>query len=346
MKSNVKIQMILLLAFFMSLPFSLLSQDDDVKEKQVRIKTVKEVDGKKIVTDTTFIVTDEDNVKEMVKTLTLEIEGDSTNDGKTEVMVDVEIDDDGNTWTTDKNKKVIVMKAPKGHHKVMKFKSGDGDEDETIIVSPHGNKQVFAWTDEDGKHYEYNFEFDMDKFNDKMEGMEDKLKEMQITILDEEGNVREHSLELEELEELEGLDALAELEELEWDGDFDVHVIPPKPPKAPRHYYRFEHDFNNGMEVDDIELRDAGIKNKPDRLELKSVDIDNNDGVIDLSFETGSENPKVVIYNVYGDKVFTGKPELMNGKYSLKADLSVKQPGSYYLMIVSGNSSKTLRIHI
>ena len=101
------------------------------------------------------------------------------------------------------------------------------------------------------------------------------------------------------------------------------------------------------MAVTDEELRDAGIKNKPDRLVLDEININNEDGVIDLSFSLSEEGtPKVVVYNIYGDKVFSGKPELMNGKYQIKMDLSKKQYGTYYLMIVSGNSSKTTRLKI
>ena len=98
-------------------------------------------------------------------------------------------------------------------------------------------------------------------------------------------------------------------------------------------------------EVTDIELRDAGIKNKPDRLELPSLEVDNDDGIVKLAFKMEEQgNPKVTLYNIYGDKVFSGTPEMKDGKYKITIDLSKKQHGTYYLMIVSGNSSKTIRI--
>ncbi len=56
-------QSILLLAFFLSLPIALLSQEE-VKEKKVTVKTIKEVNGKKIVKDTTFVVSDDEDVNE------------------------------------------------------------------------------------------------------------------------------------------------------------------------------------------------------------------------------------------------------------------------------------------
>jgi hypothetical protein len=369
MKSTIKIYAILLLAFFISLPFALLSQEGETKEKKVTIKTVKEVDGKKIVKDTTFTVTGDDDVKKIVKTFTMDIDGDADSSSMIEVMVDVDRDVE---WTTDKkkkiilmsrngdhdmdfydeddnvkvitidedgNKKVIVKAAP--HHsgkKVMRFKSGD--DEEVIFISPHGkHSKSYKWVGEDGEEYDFDFDFDMEAFEHDMAEMKAEMKEMQIHILDEEGQLHDELIELESLKELE------ELKELE---NMEVIVVPPPPPKArnaPRMYNNFHRSSHHGMKVTDEELRDAGIKNKPDRLELNEIDIEKEDGIIDLSFTLKEEGtPKVLVYNVYGDKVFSGKPDLMNNQYQLKIDLSKKQHGNYYLMIIQGNSSKTMRL--
>ncbi len=99
------------------------------------------------------------------------------------------------------------------------------------------------------------------------------------------------------------------------------------------------------QKVTDIELRDAGIKNKPDRLNAKNINLEVDGGIIDLAFTLKSEKtPKVIIYNVYGDKVFKGKPELINGNYQIKIDLSTKQHGTYYLQLIVGNASFAERI--
>lgn len=371
MNSNLKIQAILLLAFFMSLPFALLSQEEVKKEKKVTVKTIKEVDGKKIVRDTTFTVYGDEDVKEVVKTFTMKIDSDSSGTDTIDVMVDVDMDEDVE-WTTDKGKKVIVMSksgdhdmefynesenikvitidkdgkkkvivtsgSPHGHKKVMKFKSGDGENEEIVIVSPHGKQhKSVKWVDENGEEYEY--DFDMEDFHHDMANMKAEMKEMEIHIMDEEGHLHEELIELEVLRELEELDELKNME---------VMVVPPRPPKP--HGAHVYHDFNRsrsrGMEVSDKELRDAGIKNKADRLELDEININKDDGVIDLSFSLSEEGtPKVIVYNVYGDKVFNGKPELLNNKFETKIDLSKKQHGTYYLMIVVGSSSKTMRIH-
>jgi len=343
MKRTIKIQALLLFALFMSLPFALLSQEEVKEEKKVRVKTIKEVDGKKIVRDTTFTVTGDEDVKEIVKEFTYEIDGDSSGSATINVMVDV---DDDMEWASNKNKKVIIMSSPHGHKKVMKFKSGDGDEHEVIIVGPHGKHKVIKWVGEDGEEYEYDFDFDfdvdMEHFHHDMDEFKAEMKEMQIHILDEKGRLHDELIELEALEELEELEALEELKEME------VYMMPPHPPtpREPYIYRDFSRTHHRGTEVTDKELRDAGVKNKPDRLELNEININKDDGVVDLSFSLKEEgSPKVTVYNVYGDKVFSGKPELLNNKYELKIDLSKKQHGTYYLMIVVGSSSKTLRLH-
>lgn len=58
------------------------------------------------------------------------------------------------------------------------------------------------------------------------------------------------------------------------------------------------------------------------------------------------ESPKVTVYNVYGEKVFKGKPELINVIYKIKMDLSTKQHGTYYLQVVSTNASFTERLKL
>jgi len=96
-----------------------------------------------------------------------------------------------------------------------------------------------------------------------------------------------------------------------------------------------------------MELRDAGIKNKADRLAIENINLNIDDGVVALSFSLKTEgSPKIVVYNFFGDKVFSGKPELMNGNYELKIDLSTKQHGVYYLQIVQKNRSFTEKLKL
>ena len=348
-----KIQIVLLTAFFLSLPFTLLSQEEEKVEKKVRVKTIKEVDGKKIVKDTTFVVTDDDDVKKVVKTFTIDSDTDSTD----KVMVDVMIETDDNVeWTADDNKKVIIIKVgdvdadvefiESEDGQIYIYKSGEGDGEvkkKIIIKSPHGHHKVMKFKTDDGEQYEfdydYDFDFDTEEFHKEMAELHNEMREMEVIIMDEKGRLHDELIELKYLEELEHLDALNELENME------VIVVPPAPPHHAHNEFVWHH--KSGMEVSDEELRDAGIKNKPDRLEIEEIDIEKEDGVVDLSFSLKEEGPpRVAVYNIYGDKVFNGKPELMNSKYQVKIDLSKKQHGTYYLMIVAGNSSKTMRLKI
>ncbi len=367
MKNIIQIQTILMLAFFLSLPFALLSQEE-TKEKKVRVKTVKEVNGEKIVTDTTFYVSGDDDVKKVVKQMSITADGDSTANVMIDVMVDVESDND---WESDSGKKVIIIKRGSpdgdhevilkskiividgdgddehvmvyphcGHKKVMMFKSGDGDE-EIIIVSPGSQHKVVKWRIEDDEDFDFDYDLDMEHFEEEMAEMDAEMKEMQIVIMDEQGRLHDEIIEIEHLSELK------HLEELEHMKNMEVIVMPSEHHFAPPPHGDFMWNHEGSMEVTDKELREAGVKNKPDRLELDEINIDNEDGVVDLSFVLGYEGtPKVAVYNIYGDKVYSGKPELMNNKYQIKMDLSKKQHGTYYLMIVLGNSSKTMRLKI
>ena len=312
------VQTILILAFFMSLPVVVKSQEAK-KEKKVTIKTVKVVDGKKTVTDTTFTVTDEDDVQDVVERFT---EGSSAGSSKN-MMVDVTVDVDDDSGEEGGRKKVVVISEVDGD-------DGHAAESNVVIVSPSGKHKVVQWKSEDGDRYE--FEYEMDNFNEDMANLDEELKKLQFILKDAEGGEFEKMIELETIKELEGLD------------DMNVIFIPEG---FSSHGFDNNKWFSGTEEVTDMELREAGIKNKPDRLEPAEIDIDNEDGLIDLSFVLNEDGaPRVTVYNIYGDKVFSGKPELMNGKFTLKMDLSKKQHGTYYLMIVVGNTSLTERIRL
>ena len=379
MKNQITVTAVILLTLFFLIALSGIAQEKE-KEKQVRIKTVKVEDGKKVVKDTTFTVKEGEDVKEIIEGLSWTAEDDSLR-----MTVDVNIDDDGKggkkiiimSSDGDENvkvihsdaeafyfsegdslkeikvdviideecagrgKKVIIIKKdgdeeivkeifiPSGHQtpkKVMKFKTDDGEE--IIIVTPHGNHRSMKWKSEDGYDYDFDFDYDMDFDHEQFKAeMEVHMKEMEnakVIILDEKMAI------LDELEELENM---------------EIEII--RPPRPPKH-----HDFTmRRMErfdrVTDKELRDAGIKNKPDRLELDNINIDLNKGVIDIAFKMkGDGSPKIDVYNFFGDKVFSGKAELINGSYKSIIDLSTKQHGTYYLQIINKNSSFTEKIRL
>lgn len=323
MKKLLAFSLIAILGGLIVFPSPIRAQEDNKKEKKVRIKTVKEVDGKKVVTDTSFFVTDDMDLDEL-KDLNIVTDGD-------EITIDVTVDSDGKH----KNKKVIVLKGGDVHvtgddHNAYFFHSDDG-----------GGSAVVKWTDEDGKEMVFDIDVELESVMEELEQIQENLK-VELKVLDGERIIFMNELSDvgEELKHIE-FEVLAELDELNELNEYNIRMI--RPPHHPEIHFFGEHS----NKVSDVELRDAGIKNKPDRLDAKEIEMEIEDGVVDFYFKLTEEgNPKVIVYNVYGDKVFSGKPEQMNGKYSMRMDLSQKQHGTYYLQVVMGNSSFTEKLRL
>jgi len=341
MKSKIMSASIIAIALAIVFPFSAMSQE---KEKTITVKTVQVENGKKIVKDTTFTLKEGEDIDAIVKPISWASVSDS---GKT-LTFDVEVEtngsDDGDVekviiYKNDGGKRVKVIEGEDGNVFIIK-KEGRGDCNENVFFTPgHGQKRVMRWNDGDSLAYEFELQGDMEDFNHEMEMQRFDLQEMQNNLQ-------------EELAEIEGLNEEQIAEIMEEVNNMDFHfVMPPARPRPPMKWQGndFEFYFDGPKEggVSDIELRDANIKNKPDRLDLENIDIEIENGVVGISFQIqGEASPSVVVYNVYGDKVFTGKPALMNGKYEIKIDLSQKQHGTYYWQIVDKNRSFTDKIRI
>ena len=161
------------------------------------------------------------------------------------------------------------------------------------------------------------------------------MEELKIIRIELDG---EKIIMLNELGELDELLELSELSELQ-----NIVIDIPDGPDF-HGYHKFDYHSNT---ITDKELRDAGIKNKVDRLDVSNININIDNGVVDLIFKLASEGtPKIIVYNYFGDKVFTGKPELMGGEYTIKIDLSKKQYGTYYLQIIQKDASLTEKLKL
>jgi len=306
------------------------TKTDKKTEKKVRIKTVKEENGKKVVFDTTFTITgDMDDIH-------LEKYGIDS-DGE-DVSVEVTVDSDGNM---EKSKNVFIIKDKDGNVEI----TSDGKKSFSFSNTDGEHPGIIKWIDEDGNEKIIDVNSHMKDFDIDMELVQKELADAQREIhfsqqefQDKLENIDE-IIELKHLKELEKLGQLDELRELQFVGIPDAPDVPDAP--------GFVFFSDNHGRVSDIELRDAGIKNKPNRLGVENIDIDIKKGMVDLYFKLKNDgNPKVIVYNVYGDKVFSEKPEKMNDQYSIRINLSEKQHGTYYIMIVDGNSSKTEKIRI
>jgi len=307
------------------------------QEKKVKVKTVKNINGEEVVYDTVFTVKGDKDVDSIIKTWSWTHDGDSNKMITINSDFDIDMDDEKN---------IVIVK--KGSHKVIH--DGDGDEYRVkIITDDDGEENVFYFNgaEFDGDHT-HEFHVQMDKLKDELKDIHIDIDGEKILLLKELKEL-EGLADLEKYEKLELLEELEELKNIEIeipefyfnDGDENVHWIP----KHGKHNdYFVYHNYNNATEK---ELRDAGIKVKANRLELEDFDIDINDGIVDLEFIIKNEgSPKVAVYNYYGDKITSEKPELLNGKYVLNIDMSSKQHGTYFLHVTVKDSSVTKKFKL
>ena len=310
------------LALLIFLPVTALSQ-----EKKVHVKTVKVVDGEKVVTDT--IYTDKDGVseKEVLKTFTWV----SKDDSASTVTIDLDIDSD---IDFDSEKMWMVVKSGKDGN--VKMTHGNKSKKYVIKIDEDDNGEQNVYIFNDDSDF---FKGDLDELHEKLEEQNEHLEEMRIELDGEKIIMLE---EFEDLKELKELELLVELDEIE-----DMYIDMPDMPEFYGDHDFIYHEYHENDFVSDKELRDAGIKNKVDRLDVVDFNIDIDNGIVDLGFELKTDgDAKVIVFNYFGDKVFTGKPELMNGKYFIKIDLSAKQHGTYFLQVIQKNCSFTKKLRL
>ncbi len=310
MKNPMKFYLLIISMLMLGIPLSITAQEKtNDNEQKVRIKTVKVIDGKKVVSDTSFVLKEGDDLDNVMAGFNVGA------DGEDEVLVNVVVETEGGD-----NEKVVIIKTNdaknvrlvqgQGGHSFYSIGTpldfnNDMESTKIIIVSPDsGGSKVMTWQSDDGEEYVINLDEDFEK-----------LVELEM--------------EIDQLKDFENM---------------DVRILGvPGHPHHPGMFFECE----EGSGVSDMELRDAGIKNKADRLAIENINLNIDDGVVALSFSLKTEgSPKIVVYNFFGDKVFSGKPELMNGNYELKIDLSTKQHGVYYLQIVQKNRSFTEKLKL
>ncbi len=342
MKRLVSIAIIATLATMIILPLNVTSQ-----EKKIRVKTVKMVDGEKVINDTTFTVKEGKDEHDIIKTLSWVTEDDSAGI----VTIDLDIDSE---YFSDDGKSVRIIKRGK-----------DGD-----IMESHGGRYKYIIKSDDHKDCEHDFhilndfefEFDegaLEELRAKLDEQKDELHNMRIHLddeklfmlkeLDGEKLVLMNELEnIKELKELQNLEEIIELKNLHRIKEFeDIHIEIPEISYFPNHHEFYVDKYDMHHNVSDKELRSAGIKNKPNKLEVNDIDITIKKGVVGLDFSiVGTGTPKVTVFNYFGDKVFSGKPEVINGKYAIRIDLSAKQNGVYYLQVTQKNSSFTKKLKL
>ncbi|PLX11622.1 MAG: hypothetical protein C0598_07645, partial [Marinilabiliales bacterium] len=225
----------------------------DKKEKKVKVKTVRVEDGKKVVFDTTFTVTGDSEDIHLEK-YGIDTKGE-------DVSIEVSVDSDGNV---SKSKNVYVIKDKDGNIEV----NTDGEKTYSFTTGVGDHKGIIKWVDDDG--------------NEKVIDLSSELKDIdiQMEIIQKELENANHEFEvsheimlkdLESLDEIKELKVLAELENLEGLEELKnmKFMTAPAAPHAPE--FMFFHEKSG--KVSDVELREAGIKNKPNRLAFESIEL-------------------------------------------------------------------------
>lgn len=321
MRKLIVFSLITILGGFLVKSSPIRAQDVDKNEKKVTIKTVTDVNGKKIVSDTTFVIPEDMDAEDLQKLGILTEDDD--------IRIDVDVDSDGKI----KNKKVIVIKDGEV--------ISSGDEHDSFFLHSDGKgkakHKVVRWISEDGEEIRIEVEAEIER---AMAELEKAHHDMDIEFLDGEHLILMKEFDdLAEIAEIESIMEIAELGELD-ELNFEF-VEAPHAPEFPEIYFH----HRNNTKVSDVELRNAGIKNKQNRLDASEIQLEVKDGVVDFYFTLKEEgSPKLTVYNVYGDKVISTKPEQMNCKYSQRIDLSKKQYGTYYFQVEMGNSSFTEKV--
>jgi len=293
------------------------------QKKEMRVKTVKVIDGKKIVTDSVFFVNDDE--KEITKTMSWVFDSDSVGSMTMDIDIDADVETESGkrvyVVTTSSTGKDLTSHGDKEMKYVIKIDE-DNEGEHKVVVIEDENEMIL-----------YGDEIHM--FHEEIEEYMEELKTISIEL--DGGKI----IMLNELAELENIMELSELSELE-----NIIIDMPEVPEF-HGYHNFEFHDSHSNVITDKELRDAGIKNKVDRLDVSKIKINIDNGVVDLEFKLASDGtPKIIVYNYFGDKVFTGKPELMGGEYNIKIDLSKKQHGTYYLQIIQKDASLTEKLRL
>ena len=325
MKRNLLKSFIIIISVLLITPYFAISQNE--KEKKVNIKTVKEIDGEKVVKDTTFAIKSKNYKEDFFNGFALYDGSDSVS----EVKVNVKVDRSGKK----KNQKVLILQGDKSNSYVW------SDSADTLNYLDENGEETVIFLDDIKMEFEG---IDSEKLRNEMEIVRKNLEDLKIEFDTEKVFFTEDMVGLEVLAELKELESLKELDNIKELENIYIttHDIP-----GNEYYDRDFYFFNSSDRVSEKELRDAGIKNMPDRLVVESIDLNINGGVVKLDFSTKDKiNPKIVVYNYFGERVYSGKPDYDNGIYSTVIDLSKKQKGTYYLQITSKKSSQTKKLNI
>jgi len=343
-----------------------LNAQKDKKEKTVKIKIEKEVDGKKTVIDTTFVMKDGEDVQKVLEKYG--VKADIHHQHASKIKIDVETDDslhkesNAMVWISvddnDDGHKHIIKKG--GHDKMI-FITEDGDVE--IIKIKNGNKILLE-------------EIEEDIIIEELEGDSVKVKTKIIIKTDKGGkhkikrkiyNITADSIKGENVFIYSDDDTDDEhviIKEIKGDNDsIDIIIKKIKKGKHGKHGKKViitsDGDYTwtvdededivvNGKEgklkkvrIEILDIDDAGLKILKQKKDYKkftekdfNVFVDDKEDMIKFNFSTSPKGSlSVKIVNEKGKTILEDVTKKFDGKYKNKIKA---KSGTYYIQISQG----------
>lgn len=363
MKSTQVYQCIKIIALIVAMFGSAILQEAFAQkskdEKQVSIRIIKEVDGKRNLIDTTLTFKHDEKVDvdailkdlgvdEEMKDVDVRISRDSDFDFdfdidfESESDYDIDFEEFFNQDKMDKMSEKISVEMEKIFEKEgelkekleeMKFKI-KVDLDEADSNLRRIMRKYVVETDDDGNVFVYT------------DGGKSKIKKgcnKARVFIDSDCDSEDFSsnISVVELEDLPDLQEVEELEDLEDEFFF-------KSRKGRHSHIRSHRIMIRDMDSEDIdELKDAGVKLKRRSLEADNLHIHMSfgRGKFNLKFKLEDrEKTEVVLYNEQGIEIYHEILNRFNGSYDKDIDLGNEDKGTLYLEIIQGNASVKKKI--
>jgi hypothetical protein len=310
------------------------AQENKEKEKEVRVKIIKEENGEKIMIDTVYVMSGSDEglfdiIEEVsedgkMKKVTVKVTTDGYESEDGEVKVWTTYDDDG-------NKKTLKIEGVDGEHEVIDMFIGECDSLEEakeikVITTSSGSNTMMLIT-KDGERKEVVLEGDA-VYEYKTDDGETVIIK---TVEDGEQIFITTDVELEEGEE-KSITKKIMIVKAESDDESEMVMT-------------VVMQSLDGAEEEN--LKNWGAESESDDLELEHFHFYPNptDGKISLEFESDeSGDLKIMIFDSAGKTIFKEKVKSFTGKYEKEIDLTGEPDGAYFLNITLGKKSISRKI--
>ena len=331
----MKKTIVILSVIMLVLGFAINSKaQENKKEKKLRIKIIKEIDGEIIKTDTTFVIKEGENIDDILKEYKIDI---NENEKNGFYMVNVDVDSEN-----DKVSKTVIVSMDENMEQSYEFVTDDSTK-RVIVMS--GDKEWLSEGDNDIFIMSGNNNSTM--YKDAKPGDTVVVKTI-VSINGKETNVNEEEIIIGE----ECLNKKSK--KLIFINEDDNHKIKKEKiivmtddnnswTDKDENVYVFNSDGKINkikIEIDDIDKKDLKKLKLPKKI--KSLDVEdlfimiNKNENMNLSFIVNSKAKTIVrIYDENGNKLFEDIKKDFSGKYS---NSILKMKGEMILQISQGKN--------